>query len=382
MSHQATPSNNRRGFLTGRALREEIERAGDRIADEIVGTEAELAEPSARETIRLSTRAMACEFSAIMNPGPANQVMFASDALDMVHALEAQMTAYRDDSELSELNQRAAAEPVTVEPGLFQLLLQTRALYEETQGAFDATSGPLIALWRRCRDAGRLPTQTEIDECRGRTGMNHLTFDEQHFSVRFQTQGVELNLGGIGKGYALDRAGEFLTEQQVENWLFHGGRSSILARGCHAAHAGWPVGIMNPLFTNRRLATVLLCDQAMSTSGSNIQYFRHGGRRYGHILDPRTGWPAEPLLSATAFAPTAAEADALSTAFFVNGVEKTTRYCDNHSGIGAILIPQPRGGRRIEPIVCQVPKDRLFFTRNAEMDVCVPDGMSGNDTQG
>ena len=103
----------------------------------------------------------------------------------------------------------------------------------------------------------------------------------------------------------------------------------------------------------------------MSTSGSNIQYFRSQGRRYGHILDPRTGWPAEGLLSVTVIAPTAAEADALSTAFYVMGLEIALAWCDNHPLIGAILIPHPTQGRRLAPVVHNIPADMLFFEERA-----------------
>ena len=137
------------------------------------------------------------------------------------------------------------------------------------------------------------------------------------------------------------------------------GQSSLLARGKHNGLAGWPVGIGNPLFTGKRLGTILLADKAMATSGSNIQYFRHQGEKYGHILDPRTGWPIDTMLSVTVLADTAAEADALSTAFYVMGVEKAKAYCDN-AGIGAVLIPYPKGPR-LEPMVVGIPADHLFL---------------------
>jgi len=166
-------------------------------------------------------------------------------------------------------------------------------------------------------------------------------------------------LNSIGKGYALDRAGDVLTEGGVENWLFHGGHSSLLARGTHGDLEGWPVGIRNPLFPEQRLGTVLLRDRGMSSSGSGVQYFRHGGKRYGHILDPRTGWPTEGMLSVTVLAPTAALADALSTAFFVIGLEKAAEYCHNHEGVSALLIPPPAQGRRLEPVRCNL--DEVLF---------------------
>lgn len=360
MTNEKPGTSSRREFLTGSAARSEIERAIERQPEEAAASER-AASPAGGSTVRLATRAMACDFAVLMNPGPSERVMAASEALEHVHALESQMTVYRDDSELSRLNRRAARQPVPVEPGLFALLVQARDLSLQTEGAFDPTSGPLIDLWRRCRREARIPADTQIAECLKHTGIDKVCFDTAAGAVRFFNPGVELNLGGIGKGHALDRAGAVLAESGGDNWLLHGGQSSILARGVHNATGGWPVGIRNPLFPTERLATVVLKNCALSTSGSGVQHFRYGGRRYGHILDPRTGLPVEGMLSVTVVAPTAAVADALSTAFFVAGVEKAREYCNNHKGIGALIIPPARRGRKLEPIVCRIPQDVLFF---------------------
>ncbi|MEW4531513.1 FAD:protein FMN transferase [Maioricimonas sp. JC845] len=359
MTQPADP--NRRDFLTGRAIRRRIEQTGDELADAIVDAGEHRPVPVGHDTVRLQTRAMACEWSVVMNPGVPREVMAASDALSVVHALEAQMTVYRDDSELSELNRTAHTGPQPVEPGLLSLLLACEELSELTEGAFDPTSGPLIALWRRCRDDGRIPTQEEIDATREMTGMQRVCLDADAGTARFERDGVELNLGAVGKGYAIDRSVEHLRGEEMEDFLLHGGYSSLYAAGDHYGQGGWPVGIRNPLFTDQRYATLLLADEGMSTSGSNIQYFRYEGKRYGHILDPRTGWPAEGLLSVTVVAPTATEADALSTAFYVMGLEKALDYCDNHRSVGAILIPLPQRGRELQPVVRNIAEDRLFF---------------------
>lgn len=363
------PSATRRDFLTGAALRREVEHAGGELADAVTEALPPDDIPRAGPTIRLETRAMACSFSIVMNPGPPKRVMTASDALDMIHALEAQMTVYRRQSELSQVNRQAAVEAVRVETGLFQLLLSARQISRETAGAFDPTSGRLIALWRTCRSEGRIPTGDEIAGALAVTGMSHVHFDEVEQTIRFDRAGVELNLGAIGKGHAVDRAAAFLVQEGLEEWLFHGGYSSVLVRGDHCGYGGWPVGIRNPLLPHERLATILLKDQSLSTSGSNVQYFRHAGMRYGHIVDPRTGWPAEELLSVTVLAPTAAAADALSTAFFVGGVENSLRYCDNHPGVGAIFVRPPSRGRTLEVLLCGVPEEVLFFEGNVEAEV-------------
>ncbi len=354
-------SVNRRDFLSGRALQGEAERVGSALAEELGQSKGREA-PTAGSTVRLTTRAMACEFAVILNPGPGEQVMAASDALDVVHVLEDQMSAYRGQSEVSQINKTAADGPVAVEPRLYELLDESRRICEATAGAFDPTSGPLIALWRAARQGGRVPNESEIAQTLAQTGIEGVQFDDSAKTVQFRHPGVELNLGGIGKGYALDRAGQVLDDRGYADWLIHGGHSSVLASGDHQGRSGWPVGIRNPLFPDTRLATILLRDQALSSSGSGVQSFRHNGRRYGHILDPRSGWPAEEMLSVTVLAPTASQADALSTAFFVLGVEKAREYCDNSADVSALLIPPPRRGRRLEPINCGLPDEVLFYS--------------------
>lgn len=343
----------RRDFLTGKALR-------DRIADS-VDLDSGRMMPSSGHTVRLSQRAMACDFSVIMNAGvPKSRIQDASSVLDLISELEQQMSVYRDDSEITNVNQLADDGPVQVESGLFEVLDESRRICEITEGAFDPTSGPLVALWRYCREESRIPTQEEIDRCLEIVGMQHVVLDRDARSVRFDKAGVELNLGGIGKGYALDRAMTELRQRGVEDCLLHGGQSSLLARGDHNGLGGWPVGIGNPLFTGKRLGTIVIRNGALATSGSNIQYFRHKGKKYGHILNPQNGWPIETMLSVTVLAPSAAMADALSTAFYVMGVEKTAKCCDNLDGVSAVLIPLPTG-RKLQPVVLGVPDDMLFL---------------------
>ncbi|MBM79346.1 MAG: thiamine biosynthesis protein ApbE [Planctomycetaceae bacterium] len=364
----AKPISNRREFLTGGSLQKEAAQIGERFADEL-GQDSGQADLSTSETLRLSTTAMACEFAVILNLIPsagetieATQRMdLVSEVLDSVHALESQMSVYRDDSELSAMNRTAYENDVCVESRLHDLLKVAERICAETNGGFDPTARPLVALWRSCRQESRVPLQQEIDEALSKTGIEKVQLGVDETTVRFQHPNVEFDLGGIGKGYALDRMGESLLTGGVSDWMIHGGHSSILAHGDHNGLGGWPVGIRNPLFPAERWASVILRDEALSSSGSGVQFFRHGGKRYGHILDPRRGWPVDDILSVTVIAPTAAEADALSTAFFVVGLENAREYCDNHPQVRAIVIPKPPHGRTLQPHVIGVDPDALIF---------------------
>lgn len=319
--------------------------------------------PSGSDTIRISCRAMACEFTVIMNPGSPDQLSPAGDTLQMIHDIELWLSVYRENSEISFVNRTAANEPVHVRRSMLELLQLSVDLHQRTNGAFDIAAGSLIQLWRRARAEQRIPFQSEVDQALEIAGTVHLEIDETANTVRFRRSGLLLDPGAIGKGFALDEVAEWLgrSPDAPTDYLVHGGHSSLIAKGIHNGLEGWPVGIGNPLFTNRRLATLLLKDQAMSTSGSNIQYFRHEGRRFGHILDPRSGWPVEGMLSVTVLADSAAVADAISTAFFVLGVEKAVQCCENLEGIGVILVPFPVQKRRLEPVVIGIPQHQIFW---------------------
>jgi thiamine biosynthesis lipoprotein len=230
---------------------------------------------------------------------------------------------------------------VPVEPRLLEILRLAQRIHAETAGAYDITSTPLWRAWGFARREGRVPTPEQLAEARRYVGGKFVEIDPQARTVRFLQPGMELNLGSIGKGYALDRAAERLLAAGVGDFLLHGGQSSVLARGSRRSGTGrdgWTVGIHDPLRRGRRIGRLRLRDRALGTSGSANQSFRHGGRRYAHILDPRTGWPAEGVWSATVLAPTAAEADALSTAFFVMGADAAFRYCRTRPELAAVLV--------------------------------------------
>lgn len=319
--------------------------------------------PEAGPTLRLSLQAMACEFGAAVNPQQTDLLLRCGDALEVVPEIEAWLSAWQPGSELSRLNSSDTHTSHHVSKELFEVLQLAEELSAATGGAFDMATGSQVRLWKRCRAEQRLPTDDEIRMALLASGMSHIRLQPESHEVHIEAEDLTLDPGAIGKGYALDRTVRRLEESgdADADFLIHGGRSSLLARGEHLNLSGWPVGIGNPLLTKRRLGTVILRNQAMSTSGSNIQFYRCEGRRFGHILDPRTGWPVEGMLSVTVLADSAAVADAVSTAFFVLGVEKAMECCDNLKEIGAILVPFPAQGARVEPIVIGIPPEQLHW---------------------
>ncbi len=364
----------RRDFLSGKS-------AAQALGDALAASPRELPPPGSvgvetgSHLLSISREAMACLFEIVFDAATyRDKTEVAVDALDLVERLEDQLTVFRDTSEVAAINRRAAQEPIIVEEGLFSLLKRASQLSTATGGAFDITAGRLSKVWGFFRRQGQMPAPEDIGAALSTVGWRHLQLDDAAQSVRFTRSGLELNLGAIGKGYALDRAAGVLTEGGVHDFLIHGGNSSVLARGRRSNSefriqnseqpandqsnsafciphsefpSGWSVALRHPLKPGIRLAEFLLRDQALGTSGSGTQFFHHQGKRYGHIIDPRIGWPAEEVLSATVIAPTAEQADALSTAFYVMGLEAARGFCEAQADIHALLVTQS-GGTRIE----------------------------------
>jgi thiamine biosynthesis lipoprotein len=303
--------------------------------------------------LRFSRRAMATSFEVLVSCVGAAAQQAAEAALDEIDRLEAQLTVFREDSEVSRLNRLAPYGPVGVEPGLFALLEMAERISRETEGAFDISTGALTKTWGFFRRQGRVPEPSELAEALARVGQGQVVLDPGRHSVHFRRRGLEINLGSIGKGYALDRAAAVMRAawgpEGSADALLHGGHSSVLAVGNEPGRRdGWLVGLRHPWDPERRLGLVRLWNQGLGTSAATYQHIEYRGRKLGHILDPRTGWPAEGITSASVVAPTAAEADALATAFYTLGVEGARAYCASHPEIGAVLLPE---GDDTQPVV-------------------------------
>jgi len=276
----------------------------------------------------ISHRAMATDFVIILPNEDAKQVEVAVDALDQLNTIEAALTIYQGDSEVSRINRLAFQQAVPVSWTTFRLIERALLWSTQTDGAFDITAGPLVEAWGFTKRQGRKPTRQEIESARKRVGYRKISIDPARQTLRFSEPEMSINLGAIGKGYALDRIAAKLRESGVEDFLLHGGNSSVIAAGNQepGSNKGWAVGIAHPTKPGHRLAGIWLKDCALGTSGSGKQFFHHRGRRYGHVIDPRSGYPAGDLQALTTLAESAADADACATALFVAGSDQTQRW--------------------------------------------------------
>jgi thiamine biosynthesis lipoprotein len=331
----------RRDFLH---LRQFAQAAGQVLGGAVALPEAP---PDEVALLRMARRCMATTFEVVAPYGTRGALEAGEAAFELLDRLEAQLTVYRESSEVSHLNRLAFSQAVPVEEGLFGLLRLAAEVSGLTRGVFDVTAGALIKAWGFYRGPRRVPSEAERAAALERVGMHHVALDEATRSVRFTRRGLEINLGSIGKGYALDRVAAWLAA--THRWpavLLQGGFSSVYAKGSPSADPrGWAVDVRHPRDPGRRLARLWLRDRALGTSAATFQYLEHEGRKLGHVLDPRTGWPASGVASASAVAPTAAEADALSTAFFVGGPDLAREVCGARPDVGAILLPE--GGEEV-----------------------------------
>lgn len=300
-------------------------------------------------------RAMATDFVVMLPAVMADKVETVVEALEMLDAIEAALTIYQPQSEISRLNRDGHAGPVRLSEPTFSLLSRAIAWSQRTGGGFDVTAGPLVDAWGFNRRSGRKPTSAEIEAARALVGYEKLMLDADARTARFSIPGVAINLGAIGKGDALDRLASHLKSAGVTDFLVHGGNSSLIAAGDQTrdSGAGWAVGLAHPTKPRRRIGGLWLKNAAMATSGSGKQFFHHQGRRYGHVIDPRTGYPAGDLQSFSVIMPSAADADAAATGFFVLGRSAIDEYAiDEHAidersdRFSASMIMVAAGGRQ------------------------------------
>jgi len=259
-------------------------------------------------------------------------------SFQILHAIDAQMSHYKETSEISRINQRGAQELVSVSKETFDLIQQSKEFYEKTGGAFDITVFPLVKLWGFFEGNPRLPDAEAIEEVLSVVGSDQLILDETNHRIGFQRQGMAIELGAIAKGYACDQVVEYLKREGVERALVNVG-GTIRAWGSSPQGKPWTVGIRDPRDPKGMTRKIPLEDRAIATSGDYEQFFIHEGKRYSHILNPNTGYPADAFTSVSVIAPTALLADVLSTSLFVLGPEKGSVVAENFPEISLLTIP-------------------------------------------
>ena len=327
--------------------------------------------------VLLACAAMATRFELVLHGDDRPRLRAAGEeALGVIRRLETQLSCYRATSDVSRINALAADAPVPVEPGLFALLLRARQLHCLTDGAFDITIGPLMHCWGLAgHGGGRVPDALTLERARARTGMPLLDLDERRRTIRFARPGMAIDLGAIGKGYALAQAALTLRELGIRSALLHGGTSSVTTIGAPPDAPAWQVALEYPgdaarererracgdnacgmqpephraggahgdppPAADRVLAIVPLVDRSLSVSAMWGKGFHAGDVCYGHVLDPRLARPVQGALLAAVVCDDATAADALSTALLVLGPDHHQPVTAGDPSLAALVLGAP-----------------------------------------
>ena len=286
------------------------------------------------------------------NSGTANKCIQVG--YEQLELIENMMSGYKTDSEVTRLNTAAFERPIKVSQPLFELLQRSVAFSRKTDGAFDITVGPLVDLYRSAADKKVAPSRDQIEQAKSKVGFEKLKLDEQNITVKFTVDGMKLDLGGIAKGYAIDKAVE-----AMQNCGAFGGMVDIGGDiRCFGAPPRdknkWLVGLQDPavkevtIGTGKLLLTLMVSDAAVATSGDYRRFALIDGKKYSHIMNRSTGSSAEGLSSVTIISKNATEADALATAVSVMGHEKGLALIETIPQTEAILISSVPNFERIQ----------------------------------
>ena len=272
-------------------------------------------------SLRMSLQAMATRFELVIcyaDPARSAYVRaVAEEALREIERISHQLNCHDRGSEISLVNALAFREPVKVDARLFRLVQDCISLNRETAGGFDITVGPLMRIWRHAAESGMDPDRSTLDEARYSTGVHNLILDEEEFSIAFARPGVSIDLGGYGKGYAIERAISLLDEAGITSAILHGGTSSIATLGTAPGMNAWRVSLSDPFKPETPFLD--LVGKSMSVSGVSGRTFRIGSRSVGHIMDPHTGEAVNDIAATAVTGSSASVCEAYSTALLVKG---------------------------------------------------------------
>jgi thiamine biosynthesis lipoprotein len=285
------------------------------------------ARPGEMLRLEASADAMGSTYSLVLYGADRNRMETASeDAFDEVRRLDLLLSNYKPDSEWSKVNREAAEHPVPVSKELFELLAACMNYSRQSEGTFDVTVGPLMRVWGFYKDTGHLPKAGEVTEAMGKIGYRNVVLDAARHTVFFARPGLNLDPGGVGKGYAVDRMVQVLKNDGIRSALVSAGGSSIYCLGAPPDDTGWSIHIRDPHGAPQPAAEVILKDESLSTSGSYEKFFVAEGKTWSHIMDPRTGYPAQGTLSVSVIAPRTLDSEVWAKPYFIQGRQWTAHH--------------------------------------------------------
>ncbi len=283
--------------------------------------------------------AMATTFTLYLYSNQANRAANVStEVFEEIDRIEQLLSNYRDSSELSRINRNAAAGPVTIDAEMMDFLTQAQHWSEVSDGAFDLTVGRLMKVWGFYRHQGHIPPAAEIESIHASTGWQNVVINPPERTVHFAASGVELDPGGIGKGFAVDAAVRILRADQIGAALLSAGSSTLYALGAPPHRRGWRIVVPGPLPSQATLSTITLRDESLSSADCSQKNFVADGHLYCHIMDPRAMRPVEGRIQVSIADPSATASDALSNVLFVQSPEQSLRTLTRYAPQAHALI--------------------------------------------
>ncbi len=294
--------------------------------------------PAVGETVRDVRKKMGSRFEITVVGDDREAAQGAIErAYGEIDRIEALISSWRESSVTSEINRQAGDRPVTVPRELFDLVRRALKVSELTDGAFDITFDSVGRLWDFKAGASGVPAEEDVQRALADTGYRHVVLDDAAGTVFLARPGTRIGFGALGKGYAANRAVRELKEAGAQHGIVNAG-GDLFAFGRRDGGGPWTIGVADPLRRDQVFAHLTLADTAAVTSGDYESFLEIGGKRYAHILDPRTGYPVDLLKSVTVICPDAELADALATAVFVLGASEGLRLVDRLRGIEALIV--------------------------------------------
>ncbi|MBM3761606.1 MAG: FAD:protein FMN transferase [Acidobacteria bacterium] len=269
-----------------------------------------------------------------------------TESLEEAKRIDGLLSNYKRDSEWSKVNQLAGQGPVAVSEELYQLLEKCLKYSRLSEGTFDITVGPLMRRWGFFKGSGRFPHRSELRVAMAAVGYQNISLDRKAQTVRFLNPSTEMDPGGVGKGYAVDRMIGVLRDAGITSAFITAAGSSMYALGTPPGEAGWPVSIRHPHYKDRIVAKLTLKDQSMATSGSSEKFFMAGGKIYSHIMDPRNGYPAEGALAVSVVSPKALDTEVWAKPIYILGRDWAARH--KPKGMRVFHCPSGPPGRQWE----------------------------------
>jgi FAD:protein FMN transferase len=301
------------------------------------------------QRVERSTYAMGATFSVVLYGSDQASMNQAIDgAFDEAHRLDDLLSNYKPASEWSRINREAAVHPVAVSPELFRLLSDCLEYSRVSEGSFDLSVGPLMRAWGFFDGTHHVPSPEQLGNALKVVGYQHIQLNPHEHTIHFDRPGVEIDPGGVGKGYAVDRMVSILRALGFRNALVAASGSSIYGLGNPPDETrGWPINIADPWDHRKNVAQVFLKNMSLSTSGNYEKSFQVGGHRYSHIMDPIRGVPAESAVQVTVLAPHTIDSEIWAKPYFIQGRDWTAAhrpkswevlYCENIPGAACFWV--------------------------------------------